>query len=277
MTYLIWQIFPFTPMGQKMVEKAGKDSSASLSVLVANVYQPNDAFDKTINLINQQDPDIFVLVETDLKWAKAVEVLKKKYPHQVEKPLDNTYGMLLFSKLPFVKNEIKFHIDDEIPSFEVDVALPEGEVVRIYAIHPTPPVPGENTESTERDAEILIVGKKAKDYDKPCIVVGDLNDVGWSYTSELFLKISGMLDPRRGRGMYSTFHAKYAFLRWPLDHIFVSRHFTLQNLRVHDSIGSDHFPISATLCLNPINSNEPKKATLNEKMEAKQKIKDGKV
>jgi hypothetical protein len=30
----------------------------------------------------------------------------------------------------------------------------------IIRIHPTPPVPQENPESTERDAEILLVGEK---------------------------------------------------------------------------------------------------------------------
>ncbi|WP_194777410.1 endonuclease/exonuclease/phosphatase family protein [Pararhodonellum marinum] len=275
--YLCYQIFPFSPFSQKMVQESKGSTNAVLHILVANVYQPNDAFDKTINLIQKEQPDLFVLVETDQKWADAISVLKHDYPHHMEKPLDNTYGMLLYSKLPLLKQEINYLIDEEIPSFEVDVPLEDGQKVRIYAIHPTPPVPGESLESTERDAEILMVGQKAKEYDKPCVVVGDLNDVGWSYTSELFLKTSGLLDPRRGRGMYSTFHAKYPLLRWPLDHIFVSKHFTLESLKVHGPVNSDHFPISAKLCLNPTNDNAPKTATLDEKTEAKQKVKNGKV
>ena len=47
--------------------------------------------------------------------------------------------------------------------------------MRLYGLHPTPPVPQENEESAERDAEILIIGKQAKEYGKACIVFGDFN------------------------------------------------------------------------------------------------------
>ena len=51
-----------------------------------------------------------------------------------------------------------------------------------------------------------------------------------------------MLDPRAGR-MYNTFHARYWFLRWPLDHVFVSDAFLLRGLKRLPAFGSDHFPI----------------------------------
>jgi endonuclease/exonuclease/phosphatase (EEP) superfamily protein YafD len=91
---------------------------------------------------------------------------------------------------------------------------------------------------------------------EPSLLIGDLNDVAWSRTTKLFTRVSGMLDPRRGRGMFSTFHAGHRLLRWPLDHIFVTEHFTLGQMQRLKEFGSDHFPILATLCYHPSRSDE---------------------
>ncbi|AWW29354.1 endonuclease/exonuclease/phosphatase family protein [Echinicola strongylocentroti] len=272
--HLLKQIIPYSPFHTKMVKPARSREKTSIKVLVSNVYQYNNHYSKCLSLIKKERPDLFMLVETSNEWAKAVSALKESYPYQVELPLENTYGMLLYSRFPLKNTSINYLINEEIPSIFTDLIL-DGQPIKLFAIHPTPPVPGENTHSTERDAEILIVGKKAKAEKKPTIIMGDLNDVAWSYTTELFLKISGMGDPRRGRGMFNTFHAKYSFLRWPLDHIFVSDQFRLKKIKVHHSIGSDHFPISVELVLDKNNDNEQLEANAEEMSEAKEKIISG--
>ncbi|WP_373496972.1 endonuclease/exonuclease/phosphatase family protein [Aquiflexum sp.] len=275
--FQIYQIYPFTMFSQKMVvnSETGSDFPA-ITVMVINVYQDNKDYQKALNLIQTQNPDILLLVETDRNWAKEMSVLKKSHPNFIEIPQDNTYGMLFYSKLRILEHEVLHLIDREVPSIQALVELDSGDNVKIFAIHPKPPVPNENPKSTDRDAEILLVGKKVKDYDKPTLVIGDLNDVGWSYTNELFLKISGLLDPRRGRGMFNTFHAKYFFLRWPLDHIFVSKQFTLDSLKIHENIGSDHFPISAKFSLKPKNNNENYESDKEDEDTADEKIENGK-
>ncbi|MEO8010070.1 MAG: endonuclease, partial [Dokdonella sp.] len=52
-------------------------------------------------------------------------------------------------------------------------------------------------------------------------------------------------------GMFNTFHVDWWFMRWPLDHVFLSGHFTLKELRRLPSIGSDHFPLLTALQLMP--------------------------
>src|SRR5690606_6453318 len=123
------------------------------------------------------------------------------------------------------------------------IVLRNGKEVQFFAVHPTPPVPNENPRATERDKELLLVADLAKKSTLPVIVAGDLNDVAWSHTTRLFLRMSELLDPRRGRGFYNSFHAHYFFLRFPLDHAFISPHFKLREMKRMDNYNSDHFPI----------------------------------
>jgi endonuclease/exonuclease/phosphatase (EEP) superfamily protein YafD len=273
--YLLTKALPFTPFGKKMIDTVPFDEGRGIHILVSNIYQFNENYQKVVDLVNTSQPDVVFLVETDKAWEKGMSSIEKDYSDQIKIPLDNTYGLLFYSKLEIVKKEVNYLIDKEIPSLELEIKLRNGELITIYAIHPTPPVPGENETSTERDAEILIVGEKSKKNKMPSLVIGDLNDVAWSYTTELFLKISEMADPRRGRGLFNTFHAKVPIFRWPLDHIFLSKDFGLTSLKVEKGIGSDHFPISIKAVLTAEITSETLKANGDEREEAEEKIQNG--
>lgn len=247
--YLSYQIYPYLPIAKKQMESVSNNKRPSIKLLIANVYQDNRKWEKLAGMVQSEQADIVLLVETNKWWKeKCCNAFGNDYDYQVLEDRENTYGMLLFSKLELKNTQIHYWIKDEIPSIETDIQL-DNRLIKLYAIHPEPPVPSQNPKSTARDAEILLVGKKTKADQMPTIVAGDLNDVAWSYTSDLFLKTSGLLDPRRGRGFFSSFHAKHPLFRWPLDHIFCSGHFRLQKIKRMSSIGSDHFPIFLQLYL----------------------------
>lgn len=247
--FLLTQIWKYTPLAAIQMAHLRKKEKDTIKIFISNVYQENRKTELCIAHLKRLDPDIVLLVETDIAWLNAVAPFAEKYPYRILHPLDNTYGMLLYSRLRIEKHEIRFLVEDDVPSFSVDLLSPENKSFRLFCLHPKPPVPGESDDSAERDAEILIVGKEAKTLSKPVIVAGDLNDVAWSYTTNLFLKVSGLLDPRIGRGFYSTFHAAYPLMRWPLDHVFCSSHFYLVDIQRLSNIGSDHFPIFIQVAL----------------------------
>lgn len=276
--YQLSQILPYTILSKKQVNSAQKDEQSDLRLLVANVYMDNRNADGLLQIISSAKPDVVLLLETNYWWKEAVNELEEVFPYSIQYPLENTYGMMLFSKFPLKHESINFIIDEEIPSFHTFVALKNGESVELYCLHPTPPVPGENDASTERDAELLVVAKNVRDKTNPIIVAGDMNDVAWSYTTRLFQKISQLLDPRVGRGLYNSFHAGHFLLRWPLDHIFHSKHFKVISLQRLDKFGSDHFPIFINLSFVPESQNGegPENPDQEEMQEADETIQEAK-
>jgi endonuclease/exonuclease/phosphatase (EEP) superfamily protein YafD len=248
LAYQAWWIVPYTrPWKNEVKQAVGGAPGDRIRILTANVLTPNRNTEGLIALIRQHKPHVFVTLETDQWWQDRLVVLEADYPHAMKCPLDNLYGMHVYSQLPLEDAKIQFLVEDDIPSMHTLVVLPSGRKVRMHFLHPAPPSPTEHDESTERDAELLVVAKSVAGLDTPVIVAGDLNDVAWSTTTRLFRKISGLLDPRIGRGMYNTFHADHWFLRWPLDHLFHSRHFTLGFIRRLPSFGSDHFAMLVEL------------------------------
>lgn len=176
-----------------------------IRVMTANVLTPKRNADGLIALIREFQPDIFVMLETDAWWQDKLDVLEREYPFSIKCPLDNLYGMHVYSKLRLEDGEIQFLVQQGISSMHAIAILHSGKRIRMHFMHPTPPSPTENPESTDRDAELVLVAKSIVQQDTPVIVAGDLNDVAWSPTTRLFRKISGLLDPRIGRGMFNSF------------------------------------------------------------------------
>lgn len=246
--YLITLIFPFTVLSSKQVLDANEHKEEQgISMMISNVFEDNTNSEGCLAEVEKANPDLLLLLETNQRWDQETRSLERKYPYHVRVPMENTYGMLLYSKLPLSDTKVKFLVEEDIPSIHTQVTLKNGMKVQLFAVHPTPPVPNENTRATERDKELLLVADLAKASAMPVIVMGDLNDVAWSHTTELFLKMSGLLDPRRGRGFYNTFHAHHALLRFPLDHAFISSDFKLKSLKRLENFDSDHYPMFVSL------------------------------
>lgn len=240
--YLVYKIWPYTRFsGKEMLRVPEADINNSIKVFSANVLQDNDQYAIMLQQIRSCDPDIILLLETNAAWAQAMDGLREAYPHTLLAPLENTYGLLFYSKLPIENGKINFLVKNDIPSIEAVLTLRSGKKIKIWGLHPEPPVPQESLYSTAKDKELMKVAIKARESMLPCIVCGDLNDVAWSHTTELFRKTSELLDPRRGRGFYSTFSAHHWFVRYPLDYIFCSPEFGLAAMKRLPRNGSDHF------------------------------------
>jgi endonuclease/exonuclease/phosphatase (EEP) superfamily protein YafD len=227
----------------------GKHSN-HLNVISTNIYQFNQDFERFKFLIRKENPDIFLTIESNKDWEFAMRDLEVDYPYTEKVTLENTYGMHLYAKIPFQKIITHYFVANDIPSIEAHFKTKEGEDFVVFCVHPPPPSPTEEETSKERDGDLMCIAKRTKEINKPTLVIGDFNTVAWSKISKLFRKNSGLIDGRKGRGILPSYHAKYWFFRAPLDLVFHSTSIFLKDLSILEHIGSDHFPISCTFCID---------------------------
>ncbi|NND90311.1 MAG: endonuclease [Granulosicoccus sp.] len=249
LVYQCYWIYPYTGLHRREVENRvirPGDTRPTLRMLNSNVLMTNRNSEPLLSLIRQHQPDIVITLESDQWWQDKLDTLDG-YIHRIRCPLDNLYGMHVYSRLPLTESRIDYLVEDDKPSMSALVNLDSDHQIQLHVVHPAPPAPGENDESTERDVELLMLAKALEERNNRIIVAGDLNDVAWSATTRLFRQLSGLLDLRVGRGLFNTFHAEHWYARWPLDHIFVSSHFEVVDIRRLPYIGSDHFPLLVEL------------------------------
>ncbi len=245
-----WHVVPFTPLVRRQtVDAKPEETGEPFRLIACNVKMSNRNYADLVGLLEREDPDLIVLMEVDRAWADALATFLSDYRTVVDKALENSYGMILASKFELSDTEAGYLLTDGVPSVITTVTMPEGSTFRLYSIHPEPPVPTRGTEG--RDGETALVALRVRDEELPVLVTGDLNDVAWSGTTRRFRRISGLLDPRIGRKVFSTFDARYPLIRWPLDHLFHSAEFRLKGMRRLPPCGSDHFPVMFDMLLTP--------------------------
>lgn len=263
---LIWQgsrIVAYTPLWPHEAAPISGDSREPLAVCVANIQYDNARRDEAIAKLTQADADHLLLIEVNEEWQTGLAPLAEQYPHSVGVVLPDGRGMRLLSRLPIADAQVTYLVSENRPSIHATLQSPDGGRVRFIGLHPTPPGlysedDGDRFDSRIRDAELMIVAEQvAKRPDARWLVAGDFNDVAWSHTTRLFKRTSGLLDPRIGRELCSTYHADYWFLRFPIDHVFVSAGARVGSLERFRVPGSDHFAIVARLAYAENPGDEP--------------------
>jgi endonuclease/exonuclease/phosphatase (EEP) superfamily protein YafD len=96
------RILPYTPLWRDQVHSAAGAAGPTIRLLVANVLIDNRDRTRLLHQVGRWKPDVIVLTEPDAWWAAALRPLREDYPHTVEVPLPNAYGMMLYSRLPLL-------------------------------------------------------------------------------------------------------------------------------------------------------------------------------
>lgn len=249
---LAWQlswIWPFTPFARAEVRLAS-DAPDGVTLLAVNVLQENTQHDRVLRLIEQVDPDVLLLMETDPRWIDALAPALAAYPTVVCDPREDFYGMTFATRLPTTEARIMRLTHDETPTLFAELKARNGQEFVYVGLHPQPPTP-DGADTDERDTQIAYSARFARREDRPLVAMGDFNEAAWSLSAQEFRRVGGYVDPRRGRGFFSSFHAEHPMIRAPIDQVYVTADVAVVGIALGPRVGSDHFPLIARLRFEP--------------------------
>lgn len=199
-----------------------------------NVYFHSRQYQRALDLVRAENPDLVLFLEVTPDWARALRVLTQEYPFARVLPHVDSGGVAIYSRLPIEWLAVAGRADNRLP---LAVTLPCGRLTLLCA-HPPSPQTAEDFEL--RNEQLQAIGEWAAAQEGPLMILGDLNITSWSpYFGDL-LEISGLADSRRGFGVQGTWPAAPLPLRIPIDHCLVSREIAVAERRVGPAVGSDH-------------------------------------
>lgn len=215
-----------------------------IKLMHSNVYTPNDHYQKLIDIVLEENPDILILQEVNQLWLDNLHTLETHYPYQLAVPRQDNFGIAVWSKYPFDTIEEVYWGPARVPSLKFDITV-SGFQFTTLATHPLPPATP--SYSVARNAQLDEIVEIASGIQTPLVVIGDLNVSMWSHNYRPFEEVAQLTNTRQGQGILPTWPAVLPLAMIPIDHCLVSSHFTVQEMKVGREIGSDHLPIIVTL------------------------------
>lgn len=243
---LAWNGIGLLPYYLPTSQPAMSADATEISLISLNVYTANKNKAAVVEYLRRRQPGLIVVMEIDVDWAYALNELKDIYPHKLTQPRADNFGIGVLSKFPLKEARLVELAGTELPNIVARIDR-DGKEFQLIATHPLPPVGAERTR--ERNAQLREVAELARQSPIPCIVAGDFNATPWSSAFRDFSVRSGLRDSALGRGVQGSWNAKSWLIRIPIDHVFVSASAAVTRRTVGPHVGSDHFPVEATILL----------------------------
>jgi endonuclease/exonuclease/phosphatase (EEP) superfamily protein YafD len=218
------------------------EGDARFKIVSFNVHTANTKHHKVLDYLRAEDADFLFLMEVDAAWIAKLRPLAEKYPHRIELPREDNFGIAAYSKQPFTgPGAVEFE-DAGIPMLDVTLRL-FGADTRLLGVHTLPPVRRES--SRLRNLQLSKVSDSLAR--TPALLFGDFNITPFSpWYREIFSR-SGLRNAAVGHGYFPTWAPFGPMLSLPIDHVFVPPQLDVMAFRIGPACGSDHHPLAVTL------------------------------
>ncbi len=220
--------------------------SVPVKMLLANVHSSNAAYERLIELVADESPDIVVLQEVNDAWVAGTRTLASEYAFHYAEPRAANFGIAMYSRIPL---DTVTHVDSPPYGYPTIVAEASvsGDKLTLISTHPMIPI-GERGFAA-RNTQLEHVASLVADASGPTVLIGDLNTSIWSHSYRTLLAATEMHDARRGFGVLPTWPTFMPFAMIPIDHTLVSSEIGVEDVRRGRRIGSDHLPLIVTIQL----------------------------
>lgn len=210
------------------------ESSRDLRVLHANVLYTNTDMQRTIRLIRENQPDLFVLQEMTPPTIRALAPLRDTYPFQYEIWSKGPCHILVGSRTPFsvdkqsVQTQQVIHLHTTV----------RGRDMALITVHPrTPVLP---SWFRERNQQLAFVADQIRRERRPTLLIGDFNISVFSPVYKRIFDNPDMAACRKGFGIGPTWPRFLPPAMIPIDQAFVNEGFRTVRFQPIEQPGSDH-------------------------------------
>ena len=223
-----------------------KDGEEWIKVFYSNIYYKNTDYKTLQEKIEQENPDIVVLVEfSDDHEDEMKEFFRENYPYMNRNSRSTMLaGDVVFSKIP-LKNITETHLVEAWARNYSYMKIFSDEYedwIDLYVIHTSAPVSYKNFEM--RNAQIR---KLLSDFLKhhanwtPAMIIWDFNLSPWSYYYKQFTKHINMLNALslQSPNYTRSLHEQWIF-RSHIDQLFISPEIKVSQINIENLTGSDH-------------------------------------
>lgn len=232
-------------------------SQADLRILITNINTQNRNYDKVLNLVRSEQPDLAIFMEVDEVWQKQLNQLNDFLPYSSGQTNPYNLGLLVYSNQAFQAVRTEFFGTEKNTSVIAQLVLKD-KPFTLLATHPLPPVKPSFFHSRNRQLDLIT--QYLATVNQPIILAGDLNMTMWSPYYRRLSSKTNLKNTRKGFGILPTWPTKGTYKQklkgwfWltylftiPIDHCLVSNDFKTTNIHTGGKTGSDHKPLIVDL------------------------------
>ena len=217
-------------------------AQGSVRIMSSNLLASNRSHQSLLQQVRDVNSQLIIFQEYTTYSHQARSHALTEYPYKLVHTIDSPFGIAVYSKVPFVKAEVKSFTS--LPAVDVTIAS-GGNLLRVLGVHPIPPMSAATYNA--RNEYFNAIAAEVAGVDVPVIVAGDFNAVPWSWHFKNMLKKGELASARDGHGLKPTWPGGFIPLLIPIDHILYNNQLALVEFDTGDNAGSDHKPIWAEL------------------------------